>query len=1044
MANNWGMQRMNTRPALRVAALLGALSLCSVSAPLQAQYFGRNAVQYETFKFKILRTQHFDVYFYDKEAEAAAEAARMAERWYARLSGLLHHELSGRQPLILYADHPDFEQTNVLGQQPGEGTGGVTESLKRRIILPMGGSLQETDHVIGHELVHAFQYDITGVGRGSMATGLNRVPLWFIEGMAEYLSIGPVDPNTTMWMRDAVRTHTLPSLGQLENPDYFPYRWGQSFWAYIGGTYGDEAIASALRVAGKSGNVQVALATVANRPADSLIAEWHRALIQSAQPVAVATNVELPADNNQAKQARRTNITATGGRLLVAAHNDNRYNIAPALSPDGSRMVYLSDAGLFSIDLYLADGHTGKTIRKLISSTRDPHLESMQFINSAGAWDASGERFVFGAVVTGQPALRIVNGSNGSLIREIKVPTLGEIFNPTWAPDGNAIAFSAQVGGLTDLFIYDLKSGALQRLTDDPYADLQPSWSPDGSSIAFVTDRFGTNLADLSFGAYQLAVVDVRDRGAESPQISPLATLPGATKHINPQWSPDGRTLFFLADPGGVTNLFRLGVDDGQIAQITNLYTGIAGITPLSPALSVAQHTGRTVFSVYTNGGYALQSIDDPQLLAGRAPTPLPPEAATLPPIQRQAGITTVLANETTGLPAEVAVNAANLVKPYKPHLSLDLIAQPNLAVAADRFGTYVGGGITLFWSDMLGDHNLITQAQINGRIQDFAGLVAYENRKSRMNWTIAAQRIPYVTGALAAFFDGSGNYVEEVERFRQVNSELTGIVAYPFNRSRRIEFGASLQQIGFSHDLETTTITPGGSVDRTTTDLAAPGGFTLGVGTVALVHDNSFFGLTSPLLGDRWRLEVSPTVGTLQFFTALADYRKYVMPVRPFTLAGRLMHIGRYGRNADDDRMYPLFIGYPSFVRGYDVGSFNASECGNSTTGCPVFDQLLGSKMVVGNVELRFPPFGLLGLGGGYYGILPVEAALFYDAGVAWTGAEGTQLFGNGPRQIVSSAGVSLRMNLLGYAVGQMDIVRPFDRPGKGWMVRLSLTPGF
>ena len=211
----------------RLSLLLVALSLFGV--PARAQNFGRNAVQYETFHFKILKTQHFDVYFYDKEADVAAEAGRMAERWYTRLSTVLRHQLSGRQPLILYSDAPDFQQTNVLGEQPGEGTGGVTESLKRRIILPAGASLKETDHVIGHELTHAFQYDITGVGRGSMATaGLNRVPLWFIEGMAEYMSLGPVDPNTTMWMRDAVRRGDLPNFRDLENPKYFPYRWGQS------------------------------------------------------------------------------------------------------------------------------------------------------------------------------------------------------------------------------------------------------------------------------------------------------------------------------------------------------------------------------------------------------------------------------------------------------------------------------------------------------------------------------------------------------------------------------------------------------------------------------------------------------------------------------------------------------------------------------------------------------------------------------------------------------------------------------------------------
>ncbi len=178
---------------------------------------------------------------------------------------------------------------------------------------------------------------------------------------------------------------------------------------------------------------------------------------------------------------------------------------------------------------------------------------------------------------------------------------------------------------------------------------------------------------------------------------------------------------------------------------------------------------------------------------------------------------------------------------------------------------------------------------------------------------------------------------------------------------------------------------------------------------------------------------------------TALVDYRKYVMPVRPFTFAVRAFHVGRYGKDGEDQRIFPMFIGYPNLVRGYDRGSFQASECVQTAQDpCPVFDQLWGSRILVANAELRFPPFGLLGVGGGYYGILPIEAGIFYDAGVAWTSTDGAQLFGNGTRKLVRSTGVSFRMNLFGYAIGQMDVVHPFDRPQKNWMVRLSLTEGF
>src|SRR5687767_4295172 len=231
------MTRRHRALGLMVAALLTA----ATALPAEAQYFGRNKVQYKSLDFEVLKTEHFDIYFYPQEKEAITVAAQMAERWYVRLSGLFGHELRGRQPLIIYASHTDFRQTNAIGGEIGEGTGGVTEGFKRRIVLPFGGSLADTDHVIGHELVHAFQYDITGNtvrDTGGQGPTVLRLPLWFVEGMAEYFSIGPVDPHTAMWLRDAAAREKLPDIDDLDKREYFPYRWGHAFWAYVGGRWG--------------------------------------------------------------------------------------------------------------------------------------------------------------------------------------------------------------------------------------------------------------------------------------------------------------------------------------------------------------------------------------------------------------------------------------------------------------------------------------------------------------------------------------------------------------------------------------------------------------------------------------------------------------------------------------------------------------------------------------------------------------------------------------------------------------------------------------
>jgi hypothetical protein len=95
--------------AMRCGWIFGAVCwVVAASSPASAQYFGRNKIQYRTFDFQVLKTEHFDVYFYPEERAGVEIAARLAERWNTRLERLLGHELRGRQPLILYGSHVDF------------------------------------------------------------------------------------------------------------------------------------------------------------------------------------------------------------------------------------------------------------------------------------------------------------------------------------------------------------------------------------------------------------------------------------------------------------------------------------------------------------------------------------------------------------------------------------------------------------------------------------------------------------------------------------------------------------------------------------------------------------------------------------------------------------------------------------------------------------------------------------------------------------------------------------------------------------------------
>jgi Tol biopolymer transport system component len=166
-------------------------------------------------------------------------------------------------------------------------------------------------------------------------------------------------------------------------------------------------------------------------------------------------------------------------------------------------------------------------------------------------------------------------------------------------------------GGISDLYLFELQSGMTRRLTNDLYADLQPAWSPDGSAIAFVTDRegpvpegveTGSDFRRLSHAPLRIGVVD-----ATTGRVQVLPAIPGA-KHISPQFTADGRSILFVSDRGGFSDIYRLEIENGAIYQVTKAATGISGISEFSPALSVSRTAGTVVFSVFEQGGLMLDT----------------------------------------------------------------------------------------------------------------------------------------------------------------------------------------------------------------------------------------------------------------------------------------------------------------------------------------------------------------------------------------------------------------------------------------------------
>jgi hypothetical protein len=998
----------NNAPDMPFRSFLAVVSLL-IFAPLaaEAQYFGRNKVEYVDFDFQILSTDHFDVYHYPREAGAARVAAELAERWYSRFARILHHEFDRRQPLVLYGSQAEFAQTNVIGGLLSDSVGGVTESAKRRIAMPFAPTMAETNRVLGHEIVHAFQFDIArkhGGGTGQ--------PLWFIEGMAEYLARGGGDAEARLWLRDAVMSELLPERQRDAARRLSPYQYGHAFWAYLAGRFGDEVMEKALKP-GKQRKLGDRMRYATGHDLDTLYADWRKASPTLANIDSASAGGPTLATEFAAREA---GLVPPKLPPVFTGSEGGRMQLGPSLSPDGRRAVFFSERDRLSLDLFLADVETGQIVRKLATTAASARFDSLQALRSAGAWSPDGEWFAFAAVRHGRAALLLIDMRNTGRDREIVFNDLGQVLSPTWSPDGQTIAFSALAGGFTDLYLYSLQNGALRQLTDDAFADLHPAWSPDGRSIAFATERYSSNLDVLAFGPPQLAILDVA-----SGHTRPIAPDSRVT-HVSPQWSADGAHLYFVTNADGPSNVFRLDLKTSAIDRITDVATGVTGVTPTSPALSVARQTPVVAFTVLQRGRHRLVTLRAPEVLA---------RAARVAEENSGSGVVAeALADHQTGLPDPASL----ITRAYSSRLSLERIGQPYVSSGGGPFGTFVRGGGSLLFGDMLGERRLGAAVQIGNRLRDAALEIRYLNQERRWNWGAVGELEPTLRRyrrTADIVHDGEAATYKEADYLQRMQLRAAGVVAYPFSRGLRVEFYGGVRAAAYHRELRTqvSSVATGRVLEREQVETS--GGVPTIVGEVgaALVGDTTVFGPTGPLLGSRYRFEVAPAVGSIGYTRVLADYRRYVMPVRPYSLAIRVLHSGRYGRDRDDARLLSSFLGSRYFVRGHTV---DARYCPpDPTRVCG--DDLLGSRLLVTNLELRMPLWGMF-TRQLEYGPLPADVFVFADGGGVWS---------EGRRGFISSLGGGVRLNASGLPV-EVAAIRSLDGPRPRWQFDVGFRVGF
>jgi hypothetical protein len=708
---------------------LGILALlCLLSRPASAQFFtfGQNKIQYRKLDWRMMKGPHVDLYYYSAEAELAPASLAHAEASYDTLSVQFGHTVPSRIPMIVYASHTDFEQTNILPFTPPEGLLGATDFLKRRVALPFRGNFAEFRHTMRHEMVHVFQLDML-VESYNLAPRARRYnfPLWWTEGLAELWS-GGQDARDEMVMRDLTLSGRLPTIKQLTyQTSGIVYPIGGQIHRWLADTYGDWRAALMYKELNRHDSFEAAIQAVYGRTIDQLSDEFQLAMRRQFYP-SVDTLAPLP--------LLGTEVVRLGVKAAVMP--DTGGVDAPG------RIAYVSPANGY-VSIYqksLAPKSKGHSV---VTGGRSAEIESFHAFDSR--MDASRPGLLlFTARYGDRDALFVWDLERHKARGRYQFTELVSLLSPHWMPDGQSIVVSGlSERGLSDLYRITLPGGELVPLTRDNYQDLDPSPSADGRQLVFASDR----TAEGRGGAANLFLLDLAS-GATTQLTS------GDWRDESPLWAKDGR-IYFTSDRDGVLNVFSVD-SAGQGRRETSAWTGAFDAVPLDEGGLIVGGFHDLSWNLYR---IPVDSSAHEERFA-RVPDAAPP------------------AQWGWNVPGDTTSIAARH-EPYRRRLSLDFAAGD--AVVIPGYGG--AQGIFFVASDLLGDNLLFgSVSSYQGRrlgsiLSNLSATSIYLNRSRRVNWGIGAFRTK------SRNFEG-----DRFVAYDETAYGAIGLLRYPLSRFTRIE----------------------------------------------------------------------------------------------------------------------------------------------------------------------------------------------------------------------------------------------------------------
>lgn len=858
----------------RKSIIFLALTLFFVSfenANSQFVNFGRNKVQYSDFEWNILRTEHFQIYFYKEAKELAEIGANYAEESYTFLQQKFNHSLIDTVPIIFYSSPLHFKQTNTTPGFIPDGVGGFFEFIKGRVVIPFEGSLFQFKHVIRHELTHVFMTSKIGnIQRLHRKSPDQSPPLWFTEGLAELFS-AKWDTQAEMVLKDAVLSGYIAGLDDWERfyGTYFMYKLGQNVLEYISEKYGEDKILQLVENFWIDDNFSNVMKTTIGKDYAQFDNEYLYHLEKKYFP-------QLKDSDNPS-------------RVTKDLYSETFAHKPVYTDLGGKKEVYFIGNKTGFTSIYKISLKSNSKPELVIEGESSDEFEQFHFFRTGLDISGSG-KLAFVTQKGNSDAIHVLDIKSGNLIADYTFKDIVSIGSPSWSRDGRMLVFSASdFSGSTDLYLLETDSGKLRKLTNDYYDDRDPDISPDGKKIIFSSDR--TTFGNES--GYNLFLFDLATGNIDYLTI-------GRQTDSSPHFSDDGSKIIFTSTADGPQNIWM--IDLKKTLTSKSLNSGINSFTNDSgidyDSLEMRKITNFTtagydpdwagddkiVFSVFEGSAISIKMLNGISERYDSSKT------------FRKIDLNLKGENWTAG--KIKSTPEKNSLK-YEKRFSLDIATT---ALNVDPvFGANTGGIISL--SDLLGNEKyyFLVFNNSNGDSEfwkSFNIAISKYSVEKRLNY---AYGIYHLSGRRYDLRESDQSFFE-----RLYGGYLS--LAYPLSFFRRIEMTVSLAQSSRSFDF----------LDNSRSLLLS--------NYISYVRDNSLWAWTGPLDGERLNVTLGYTTdianSNTNYFSLFFDYRKYFRIGTPSALALRTQFFMNEGKEARR-----FFIGGSWSLRGWPLNSIRGTK---------------------------------------------------------------------------------------------------------------------